>query len=317
VNPQFLLRRLLGALPLLLGISLLLFVIIHLAPGGPLDAYVDNPSVTPEALEQIKVAYGLDQPLPVQYLKWVKSMAQGVWGYSIRSGRPVTQEIAERMPATLLLGGTALALSMALALPIGVVTAALRRTAWDHALTFLSFAGISIPVFWLALMMQLLFAISLGWLPVAGYETIGAGGLVDRLAHLAMPAVVLSLATVAAWSRFLRASIVDTLGQDYIRTAYAKGHSTAGVLIKHALRNALLPVVTVVSMEMASIISGAVITETVFAWPGIGRLFVESMDGRDYPVLMALMMMGSAALVLSNLAADVVYALIDPRIRYD
>jgi peptide/nickel transport system permease protein len=303
--------------PLLLGISLLLFVIIHLAPGGPMDAFVDNPSVTPEALEQMKVAYGLDQPLPVQYLKWVQSMLRGVWGYSIRSGRPVTQEIGERLPATLLLGGSALALSMALALPIGVITAALRRSAWDHALTLLSFAGISIPVFWLALMMQLLFAISWGWLPVAGYETIGAGGLADRLAHLAMPAVVLALATVAAWSRYVRASMVDALGQDYIRTAYAKGHSTTGVLIKHALRNALLPVVTVVSMEMASIISGAVITETVFAWPGIGRLFVESMDGRDYPVLMALMMMGSAALVLSNLAADIVYALIDPRIRYD
>ncbi len=317
MSPQFLLRRLLGMVPLLLGISLLLFVIIHLAPGGPMDAFVDNPSVTPEALEQMKVAYGLDQPLPVQYLKWVQSMLRGVWGYSIRSGRPVTQEIGERLPATLLLGGSALALSMALALPIGVITAALRRSAWDHALTLLSFAGISIPVFWLALMMQLLFAISWGWLPVAGYETIGAGGLADRLAHLAMPAVVLALATVAAWSRYVRASMVDALGQDYIRTAYAKGHSTTGVLIKHALRNALLPVVTVVSMEMASIISGAVITETVFAWPGIGRLFVESMDGRDYPVLMALMMMGSAALVLSNLAADIVYALIDPRIRYD
>jgi len=317
VSPQFLLRRLLGVVPLLLGISLLLFIIIHLAPGGPLDAYVDNPSVTPEALAQIKVAYGLDQPLPIQYFKWVKSLAQGMWGYSIRSGRPVTTEIADRLGATLLLGGAALILSMSLALPIGIVTAALRRSAWDHALTFLSFAGISVPVFWLALMMQLLFAISLGLLPVAGYETIGSSGVLDRVRHLAMPAVVLSLATVAAWSRFLRASMVDALGQDHIRTAYAKGHSTMGVLIKHALRNALLPFVTVVSMEMASIISGAVITETVFAWPGIGRLFVESMDGRDYPVLMALMIMGSAALVLANLAADVVYGLIDPRIRYD
>ncbi len=317
MSPQFLARRLFGMVPLLLGISLLLFIIIHLAPGGPLDAYVDNPSVTPEALAQIKRAYGLDQPLPVQYVKWVKSMAQGVWGYSIRSGRPVTREIAERLPATLLLGGTSLALSLALALPIGVITAAWHRTAGDHVLTFLSFAGISIPVFWLALMMQLLFAISLGWLPVAGYETIGASGWIDRLAHLAMPAVVLSLATIAGWSRFLRASMIDALSQDYTRTAYAKGHSAAGVLIKHALRNALLPLVTVVSMEMASIISGAVITETVFAWPGIGRLFVESMDGRDYPVLMGLMMMGSAALVVSNLAADIVYALIDPRVRYE
>ncbi len=317
MSPGYLLRRVLGAVPLLLAISLLLFSIVHLAPGGPLDVYADNPSVTPQALAQIKVAYGLDKPVPVQYLLWVKSMAQGMWGYSIRTGRPVTMEIAERLPATLLLGGTALALSLVLALPIGILTAALRRTAVDHVLTFLSFAGISIPVFWLALMMQLLFGITLGVLPAAGYETIGAGGVADRLAHLVMPAVVLALATIASWSRFLRASMVDAMKQDYIRTAFAKGHGMAGVLIKHALRNALIPVVTIISMDLASVISGAVITETVFAWPGIGRLFVESMDGRDYPVLMGLMMLGSLALVLANLTADIVYAVIDPRIRYE
>jgi peptide/nickel transport system permease protein len=317
VSLGYLVRRLLGALPLLLAISLVLFMIVHLAPGGPLDVYADNPSVTPEALAQIRTAYGLDKPVPVQYLLWVKSMAQGVWGYSIRTGRPVTVEIAERLPATLLLGGTALALSLALALPIGVLTAALRRSAVDHVLTFLSFIGISIPVFWLALMLQLLLGITLGLLPAAGYETIGASGFQDRLVHLIMPALVLSFATVASWSRFLRASMVDVLRQDYIRTAYAKGHSAAGVLFRHALRNALIPVVTIVSMDLASVISGAVITESVFAWPGIGRLFVESMDGRDYPVLMGLMMMGSVALVLANLAADVVYAIIDPRIRYE
>ncbi len=228
MSPGYLLRRLLGAVPLLLAISLLLFSIVHLAPGGPLDVYADNPSVTPQALAQIKVAYGLDKPVPVQYLLWVKSMAQGMWGYSIRTGRPVTMEIAERLPATLLLGGTALALSLVLALPIGILTAALRRTAVDHVLTFLSFAGISIPVFWLRLMMQLLFGITLGVLPAAGYETIGAGGVADRLAHLVMPAVVLALATIASWSRFLRASMVDAMKQDYIRTAFAKGHGMAG-----------------------------------------------------------------------------------------
>lgn len=313
----FFLRRLLGAVPLLLAISLLLFTIVHLAPGGPTDMYAENPSVTPEALANIRIAYGLDKPLATQYLLWVKSMAQGVWGYSIRTGRPVTMEIAERLPATLLLGGTALALSALLALPIGILTAARRGSATDHVLTFLAFTGISIPVFWLALMMQLVFSIKLGWLPAAGYETIGDTGIADRLAHLAMPALVLSLATVASWSRFLRSSMVDALQQDYIRTAFAKGHTLTGVLIYHALRNALIPVVTIISLDLASVISGAVITETVFAWPGIGQLFVESMDGRDYPVLMGLMMLGSLSLVLANLAADFIYAVIDPRIRYE
>jgi peptide/nickel transport system permease protein len=317
MSAAFLLKRLLGAVPLLLAISLLLFVIVHLAPGGPLDVYVDNPSVTPEALRQLRIGYGLDRPLPVQYLLWLKSMLEGAWGYSIRTGRPVTQEIIERLPATLLLGGTALALSLAIALPVGVLTAALRRSGVDRVLTFLSFSGISIPVFWLALMLQLLLSIKLGWLPAAGYETIGASGVRDRLAHLVMPALVLSLATIASWSRFLRSSLIDVLEQDYIRTAFAKGHSFAGVILRHALRNALIPVVTVISLDLASVISGAVITETVFAWPGIGRLFVESMDGRDYPVLMGLMMLGSVALILANLLADLVYAAIDPRIRYE
>jgi peptide/nickel transport system permease protein len=317
-----LLRRLLGAVPLLLAISLLLFMIVHLAPGGPTDVYADNPSVTPQALAQIRSAYGLDQPLPVQYLRWVVAMARGVWGYSIRTGRPVTTEIAERLPASLLLGGTALALSALVALPVGIFSAALRRSAVDRVLTLLSFAGISIPVFWLALMLQLLFSIRWGLLPAAGYETLGYAGVgefgwLDRLRHLAMPAAVLSLATIATWSRFLRGSLVDALQQDYVRTAYAKGHGTAGVIMHHALRNALIPVVTIISLDLASLISGAIITETVFAWPGIGRLFVESMDARDYPVLMGLMMLGSLALVLANLGADIVYTVIDPRIRYE
>jgi peptide/nickel transport system permease protein len=317
MSAAYLFRRLLGAVPLLLMISLLLFGIVHMAPGGPLDVYADNPSVTPAALERIKIAYGLDRPVPVQYVYWLKSMVTGEWGYSIRTGRPVVTEITERLPATLLLGGTALALSLLLALPVGILTAALRRSMIDHVLTFLSFSGISIPVFWLALMLQLLFSIGFGWLPAAGYETIGASGPIDRLSHLVMPAIVLSLATVASWSRFLRSSMVDALKQDYIRTAFAKGQSYLGVLLHHALRNALIPVVTIISLDLASVISGAVITETVFAWPGIGRLFIESMEGRDYPVLMGLMMLGSCALVGANLLADFTYAVIDPRIRYD
>jgi len=317
VNAGHILRRLLGAIPLLFGISLILFAVIHLAPGGPLDVYADNPSVSPEALEEIKQAYGLDRPLPVQYALWLKSMLLGNWGYSIRTGRPVVEEIRDRLGPTLELGGLAMAVSLVLALPLGVISAARRHSTLDHLLTFLSFAGISIPVFWLALLLQLLFSIALGWLPSAGYETIGSGSFGDRLAHIAMPAAVLSLATIASWSRYIRSGMVEVLNEDYIRTAYAKGRRELGVIIHHALRNALIPAVTIIALDLASIISGAVITETVFAWPGVGRLFIESMDGRDYPVLMGLMMMGSLAIVLANIVADLTYALLDPRIRYD
>ena len=313
---RYLIGRALGAIPLILGISLVLFSVIHLAPGGPLDVYGDNPSVSPEALAQIRVAYGLDQPVPVQYLLWLKSMLTGDWGFSFRTGRPVARDIAERLAPTLQLGGLSLLISLMAALPLGVASAARQHSFLDHALTFLSFAGISVPVFWLALLLQLLFSITLGWLPSAGYETIGGGGFGDRLAHIAMPAAVLSLATVASWSRYIRSGMLDTLGQDYIRTARAKGLSRPAVLITHALRNALIPAVTIIALDLASVISGAVITETVFSWPGIGRLFIESMDGRDYPVLMGLMMLGSGALIAANLVADLAYSALDPRIRY-
>ena len=312
---RYLIGRTLGAVPLIFGISLVLFGVIHLTPGGPLDVYGDNPSVSPEALDQIRKAYGLDQPLPMQYLLWLKAMLTGEWGFSFRTGRPVASEIVGRLSPTLQLGGLSLAISLLIALPLGVVSAARQQSLLDRALTFLSFVGISVPVFWLALLLQLLFSITLGWLPSAGYETIGSGGLGDRLAHIAMPATVLSLATVASWSRYIRAGMLDTLGQDYIRTARAKGLSRAAVLMRHALRNAMIPAVTIVALDLASVISGAVITETVFSWPGIGRLFIESMDGRDHPVLMGLMVMGSCALILANLVADLAYSALDPRIR--
>lgn len=313
---DFLARRLAGILPLLFGISVILFAIIHLAPGGPLDVYADNPSVTPEALEQLKIKLGLDKPLPEQYVRWTLGVLTGDWGYSIRTGRPVMTEIVERLPATLQLGGLSLALSFVIAMPLGAISAMRRHSALDHGLTALSFAGISIPVFWLALILQLIFSIWLGWLPSAGYASFGDGSLGDRLAHLVMPVIVLSAATIASWSRYVRASVVEALGQDYIRTARAKGLGEWAALTRHALRNALLPTVTIVALDVGSVVSGAVVTETVFAWPGLGRLFVESMDGRDYPVLMGLMMIGSAAVILSNIVADILYTIIDPRVRY-
>ncbi len=313
----FVIRRLLGAIPLLLGISVILFVIIQLAPGGPLDMYAENPSVSKEALAQIAARYGLDQPVPIQYFMWLKAIVLGDWGYSIRTGRPVLDEILLRLGPTLQLGGLAMIISLVIAVPVGMISAARRGSRLDGAVTVLSFAGISTPVFWLALLLQLLFSVQLGWLPSAGYQSIGDGSFLDRLRYIIMPASVLSLATVASWSRFIRSGMIDVLNQDYIRTAYAKGRGEKAVLFLHALRNAMIPAVTVIAVDFVTIISGAVITETVFAWPGIGRLFMESMNGRDYPMLMGLMMMGSLAIVVANIVADFCYAALDPRIRYD
>lgn len=312
----YILRRILGAFPLLLGISVILFTIVHLAPGGPLDVYADNPSVSKEALDQIAKAYGLDQPVPVQYFMWLKSMIVGDWGYSIRTGRPVFTEIVLRLGPTFQLGGLALLVSLIFAIPFGIIGATRRSSKLDSALTMAAFTGISTPVFWLALLLQLLFSVQLGWLPSAGYKSIGDGSLTDRLSHLVMPVTVLALATIASWSRFIRSGMIDVLNQDYVRTAYAKGRSERGVVLAHVLRNAMIPAVTVMAVDFGTVISGAVITETVFAWPGIGRLFMESMNGRDYPMLMGLMMMGSVGIILANIVADLVYAILDPRIRY-
>jgi peptide/nickel transport system permease protein len=317
MNFSYLTRRALVTIPLLLGVSLILFFVLHLAPGGPTDVYADNPSVSPAALENLKRELGLDQPLPWQYLRWLGAFARGEWGFSIRSGQPVLETALERVVPTLFLGGTSFILALLLAIPLGVFSALRRYTASDYVFTIMSFLGISMPIFWLALMLQSLFAVQLRWLPSAGLETIGDGGFLDRLRHIILPASLLAVVNIASWGRFVRSSMLDVLGLDYIRTARAKGLSERLVTYRHGFRNALIPVVTIIALDFAGILSGAVITETIFAWPGMGRLFIEAMNGRDYPVLMALLMIGSVALVFTNLLTDLVYSWIDPRIRYE
>lgn len=313
---QYLMRRILSAIPLLVGVSLILFAVLHLAPGSPLDMYTENPAVTPEALENIRVSLGLDRPLPEQYIRWVGAFFRGDWGYSIRTNNRAVEDALSRLPATLLLSGSAFVLALLIALPLGIVSAVRRYTWIDHAATLFSFLGISTPVFWLALMVQLLFSVQLGWLPSAGVTSVGDGSLIDRLRHLILPASVLSLAFVAGWSRYVRSSMIEVLSLDYIRTARSKGLHERMVTYRHALKNALIPVVTVIALDLALLFSGAVITETVFAWPGLGRLFIESMNGRDYPVLLGLMMFGSFGLILINLLTDILYVFLDPRVRY-
>ncbi|HLJ61120.1 MAG TPA: ABC transporter permease [bacterium] len=310
---RFVLRRLLGAVPLVIGVSMIVFGILQAMPGGPLAVYLDNPYITARDIALIKHQLGLDQPLYVQYARWFGAYALGHWGISYSSGEPVAWLIFARLPATLLLMGTSFLLAMLFALTTGVYSAVHQHSAFDYAATVFSFLGISMPVFWFGLMLQLLVAVRLGWLPVAGY---GAGGWLPVAQHLVLPSIVLAMFTAGRWSRFTRAGVLEVLRQDYIRTARAKGLAERRVVFRHALRNSLIPVVTVVALDLAGLLSGAVVTETVFAWPGMGSLLIQSISNVDYPTLLAILMLSSFAIILSNLLADVLYSLLDPRIVY-
>lgn len=311
-------RRLLQTVPLLFGISIVLFAVIQAAPGGPEASLLETGRfIDPEVIEAYRERLGVDQPVPVQYFRWITAAVTGDLGVSFSTTRPVGEMIAERLPATLELMGSAFLLAALMAAALGIFSAMRPYTLLDHTATGVSFLGIAMPVFWFALILQLVFAVWLGWLPVAGTETVGDTSLFDHLRHLVLPAIVLSFRYVAGWSRYLRGSLLGVLKTDYIRTARAKGlpeHKVVGV---HALRNALIPVVSVMALNLADLFSGAVITETVFAWPGIGRMFVQAMFARDYPLLMGILLLGSTMVVVFNLAADVVYGLLDPRIRYE
>jgi peptide/nickel transport system permease protein len=304
----------LQSIPLLLLISILVFLLIHAAPGGPLSVYLSNPSVRPEDIERLRRALGLDRPLWLQYLAWLASFVRGEWGYSFSDGRPVAERILERLPATLELTGFAFVLAVVVTLPVGIV-AAVRRAGWfDRTSMIAAFAGISLPVFWFGLLMQMIFASGLGWLPSSGRATIGGGGLADRAQHLVLPVVVLAFAQAAAWSRYLRGSLIDVLARPFVAAARARGVPVRLVVLRHALRNALAPLVTVVLLDAALMVSGAVVTESVFAWPGLGSLFTEALARRDYTILMALLMLTSAAVVLLNVVADAAHAALDPRV---
>ena len=299
-------------MPLLLIISLGVFGLIHLIPGGPLAVYLSSPGVRPEDLERLSRALGLDQPLWRQYVQWLAGFVRGDWGFSFSDGRPVIDRVAERLPATLELMGASLMLALVVTVPLGILPAISRR--WS-GLSIVSFAGISLPVFWFGLVLQLIFAVGLGWLPSAGRTTPGDGGLIDRFTHVLLPATMLAAVHAAAWSRYLRASVADTLAQPFVRAARARGVPNRTVILRHGLRPAVLPVLTIVLLDTALMVAGTVVTESVFAWPGLGSLFTEALARRDYSVLMAMLMLASTAVVLFNLVADLLYPVLDPRVR--
>ncbi|MCC6927969.1 MAG: ABC transporter permease [Gemmatimonadaceae bacterium] len=308
-------RRLAQALPLLLVISVLVFALLHAAPGGPLAIYLENPNVRPEDIERLRRSLGLDRPLPVQYVAWLKGFVVGDWGFSFSDGRPVTVRMAERIPATLELIVASLVLALVAAVPAGVLAAARRRSRFDRGVSALSLAGISLPTFWFGLLLQLLFAVSSGWLPSSGRTSILGGGVADRLQHLILPATVLATVHAAVWTRYLRSSMLSVLAQRFILSAHGRGVPDRRVTFVHALRNALLPFVTIMLLDAAIMVSGAVVTESVFAWPGLGGLFTEALARRDYTVLMAFLMVASTAVIVLNLVADLSYRLLDPRVR--
>jgi len=310
---RYLIRRLAQGAVVLFVVSAVVFAIVHAAPGGP--ALLNNPDVDPKMAKEMEKQLGLDDPIPVQYARWLGNAVRGNLGRSYQHSLGTAELLWARIPNTLLLSGTALLLAVVLAVPLGMISAVYRYSALDYAATVTAFVGVSIPVFWLAILLIIVFSVTLGWLPSSGMLTVGVPfSMRDRLLHLLMPSIVLATFPLAQLTRYVRSSMVDALAQDYVRTARAKGLPECSVLGRHALRDALIPMVTVLGVLTPRLLGGAVVTETIFAWPGLGRLAVEAAVTRDYPVILGATLLVSALVVLSNLITDFLYVVIDPRI---
>jgi len=318
-------RRTFQAVPLLFLISMILFLIIHSAPGGGLGPYLQNPHITPADIARLKHNLGLDQPLPVQYIAWLGQVLRGDFGYSTSNSEPVFNAIVERLPSTFLLMGTAYLIAMIVGISAGLFAAIRPYTTWDYLITTFAFFGQSMPVFWLALMLQLGLAVHgiplpfgyLIQLPSAEMSSSDTFNLGDRISHLILPATVLAFLNIALYSRFMRSSMLEVVRTDYMRTAAAKGLSFRTILFKHGLKNALIPIVTVTALTLPGLFGGAIVTESIFAWPGEGRLFITALGQEDIAVLLGFLLINATLVVFFNLLADVVYAWLDPRVKYD
>jgi peptide/nickel transport system permease protein len=320
---RFVIRRLLQVIPLLLGITMLTFGLANLVPGSPLSGLEFNPRTRPEDIARIRANLGLDEPLYRRYIVWVSNVARGDLGLSLQHFRPVRDTIVARLPNTLLLTGTALLLALLIAIPVGVYSAVRRNSLFDNAATATAVAGFSIPTFWLGLMLILVFAVKFrDWglpsLPAGGaYDLRGDRGLVDRAQHLILPAFALAFVQTAAWTRYIRSQMLEVLSQDYMRTATAKGLRERIVIFRHGLRNAILPLVTLLGIAIPDLFTGAIVIETIFSYPGIGQLAFNAALNKDYPMIMGIVLMAGFLVIMGNLIADIVYGLLDPRIRYD
>jgi peptide/nickel transport system permease protein len=311
---RYILRRLVIMIPVAFLASVILFLLLKITPGDPVLIMLGE-KATAQNYAALRHDLGLDQPYPIQYAAWVEHVAQGDFGKSIRNGAPVKDEILARLPATIQLGVAALTLSIIVALPLGILSAVFRRSPVGFAATAFSQLGIAVPGFFVGLVLIYVFALSLRWFPPGSY-TAFSDDPSQWLRRLILPAVTLSLFGAATQTRFIRSGLLDTLHQDYIRTARAKGFGEAAVILKHALRNALIPSVTLLGLQIGAILEGAFIVESVFAWPGIGRLAVQSLGARDYPIVQAVVLLAVFVFLFANLLVDIAYAYLDPRISY-
>ncbi|MBU0462414.1 MAG: ABC transporter permease [Proteobacteria bacterium] len=315
---KYIIKRSLQAIPLLIGVSIIAFSIMHLAPGGPLSVYTLNPSITAQDIDKIKVILGLDQPIHIQYVKWATGMFTGNWGTTFFGGRQVFDVIVERIPATFLLMGSAMSIAIILGMCIGILGAFKRYSVFDYLATTGAMVALSFPTFWFGLMAIYIFSLKLGWLPSGGMFTLGGEeDFFDLFRHLVLPTVVLALVLVAQWSRYTRSSFLEVIHQDYIRTAKSKGIKGSKILFIHALPNAIAPLIALAGVQLPWLFSGALVAETIFGWPGMGRLFVDSLTMKEYPVLMGLVMFTAIAVIFGNLIADLINAVLDPRIALE
>lgn len=319
---SYIIRRLLGMIPLILGITIITFAVIHLAPGKPTDLMTQmSPKISAQARVRLEKLYGLDKPIHIQYFNWIKRLVRFDFGRSFVDDRPVAEKIRERIPITLLINVLSIFLILIVAIPIGVISAVKRGSFFDKATTVFVFLGFATPSFWLALLLMLLFGINLGWLPLSGIKSLEFEYFTlwekiwDVSRHLMLPVFVSAFGGLAGLSRYMRSNMLGVINQDYIRTARAKGLPERQVIFKHGLRNAILPVVTILGLSIPGLIGGSVIFESIFAIPGMGRLFYDSVMARDYSVIMGILVIGAALTLVGNFLADISYSYVDPRIR--
>ena len=313
---RYIVKRILQMIPVVILVSIFSFMIIHFAPGDPINMYIRQ-DMTQQEIDELRVDLGLDGTIAEQYLAWLSNICRGNWGNSLINHQPVAKQIFEKLPATLLLMGTSFVLSILMSIPLGLVSGMKKNKAADQFISIFAYIGISIPAFWLALMLIIIFSLNLHWLPSNGMRTVGSNSVLDILWHLILPGIVLSVGNTAVFTRYIRSNTITQLEEEYVLTAKAKGVSKRRIMTGHVLKNCLLPIITIAGMNLASLVTGSFIIESVFGWPGMGTLGMSAINSRDYPMIMGFTMLSCVILIIGNFIADLLYGVADPRIKQE
>ena len=313
---RYIVKRILQMIPVIILVSIFSFMIIHFAPGDPINMYIRQ-DMTQQEIDELRVDLGLDGTIAEQYLAWLSNICRGNWGNSLINHQPVAKQIFEKLPATLLLMGTSFVLSILMSIPLGLVSGMKKNKAADQFISIFAYIGISIPAFWLALMLIIIFSLNLHWLPSNGMRTVGSNSVLDILWHLILPGIGLSVGNTAVFTRYIRSNTITQLEEEYVLTAKAKGVSKRRIMTGHVLKNCLLPIITIAGMNLASLVTGSFIIESVFGWPGMGTLGMSAINSRDYPMIMGFTMLSCVILIIGNFIADLLYGVADPRIKQE